>query len=497
MATYYVRKTGNNGNAGTSAGAAWLTVTKAVQTVTSGDTVYVGAGVYRETVQITVTPASAVTMIADVDGANTGDIGEVRITGYTTNDKTAATSTAVLDLNSKGWFIWKYFVFQSGAGRIVSNTGSGICVNSQFIDCTFINLGLSNNSINLTTSVQDTAPNWLIDRCRFIHNGTTNDCIYLDVITPTAADLSTGIIIRNSVFLFCGNNGGIGTVSVVYFNPSLGAGGSGGSFFPGDVQFYNNTVFGGYNCLATGSNAATSIPMRAYNNFVCTDQNAFNANTTGQIVEDFNMVYTNVANTNVTTGTNTKGTAYAPLVHIGQELQQGKLLRPMFMPTEDSPFLGYGNHTTYTSGVDILNRIRPAGGGTTWASSGKAVGAYERHDFGAKEVSVIDAATGAIKWRGPGDQRLYIPVNAASTSISIKNRYDSSYGGGTKPTFRLETNNEIGVTTQATTTTGAANTYNTMTLPSFTPTGKGWVIVTMESYAAGTGLVYWDTLSVQ
>ena len=46
MTTYYVRATGSDGAAGTSAGTAWLTIGKALGAagIASGDTVYVGAG---------------------------------------------------------------------------------------------------------------------------------------------------------------------------------------------------------------------------------------------------------------------------------------------------------------------------------------------------------------------------------------------------------------------------------------------------------------------
>ena len=46
--TYYVATTGNNGNAGTSTGSAWATLTYAMggsSPVTAGDTVYVNAGI--------------------------------------------------------------------------------------------------------------------------------------------------------------------------------------------------------------------------------------------------------------------------------------------------------------------------------------------------------------------------------------------------------------------------------------------------------------------
>ena len=489
MATYYVRKTGNNVNAGTSSGSAWATVTKALQTATSGDTVYVGAGVYRETLQITSTTAiSAVNIIADVDGKNTGDVGEVRITAYTTDDKTSPSSTSLLDLNSKPYFVFKQFVFVGGSAILISNTGSGLCQNTQFIDCTFIHLNNSYKLANLATTTTDTAPNWLFDRCRFFHQGNSSDCIYLDVPQGSVADLNTNIIIRNCLFVRAG------TGAAVNFNPSA-SGGSGATFNTGGVQFYNNTVIGGATGLNVGSNASTSNTCKAYGNFIVTGTYGLLSNPFFAIIEDYNLIYSPTTTSNVSTGFNSQNTNYSALVHIGQELQQGKLTRPMFMPTADSPLLGFGNDATYTSGADILNRLRPSGGGPTWSSANKATGCYERHDFAIKESTTVDAGT-AIKMTGPGDHRIIIPVNAASTTISIKVQRDTNYGAGTKPTLRLEANGEIGVATQAVADTGSASTYNTLTLSAFTPTAKGWVTITLESYAAGNGNVYWDTLTV-
>ena len=61
MTTYYVRTTGNNASAGTSPATAWATLTKALGAsgIASGDTVYVGAGTYRETVTVAMTSPTA------------------------------------------------------------------------------------------------------------------------------------------------------------------------------------------------------------------------------------------------------------------------------------------------------------------------------------------------------------------------------------------------------------------------------------------------------
>ena len=48
--TYYVRVSGDDGDDGLSPAAAWATIGKALGAsgISSGDTVYIGAGVYRE-----------------------------------------------------------------------------------------------------------------------------------------------------------------------------------------------------------------------------------------------------------------------------------------------------------------------------------------------------------------------------------------------------------------------------------------------------------------
>ncbi len=81
-ANFYVRKSGNDGNSGTSPGTAWLTINKAALLVGPGDTVYVGAGVYNEQVapKRNGTTSNPIRYIADTTGSQTGDAGTVEIT---------------------------------------------------------------------------------------------------------------------------------------------------------------------------------------------------------------------------------------------------------------------------------------------------------------------------------------------------------------------------------------------------------------------------------
>jgi chitinase len=65
---YYVAKTGSNSNAGTSPSSAWLTISYAATHVAAGDTVYVGAGTYNESVPITTSGSASAPIIFDGQG---------------------------------------------------------------------------------------------------------------------------------------------------------------------------------------------------------------------------------------------------------------------------------------------------------------------------------------------------------------------------------------------------------------------------------------------
>ena len=92
MATYFVRKSGLDSNDGLSAGAAFLTIDKAASTVAAADTVYVGAGTYRELVTLDTagTSGNQITYVADVDGSQTGDAGLVIISAFDDDQANAA-----------------------------------------------------------------------------------------------------------------------------------------------------------------------------------------------------------------------------------------------------------------------------------------------------------------------------------------------------------------------------------------------------------------------
>jgi len=126
-----------------------------------------------------------------------------------------------------------------------------------------------------------------------------------------------------------------------------------------------------------------------------------------------------------------------------------------------------------------------------------AGGAYERHDTAQKETTITDASGVAVKIVGKGSHDFQIPVNAASTVITVRVRYDTAHGATNKPQAILLANGEIGVTTETKTATGAAGSFETLTFSAQTPTAKGVVTVRLVSRSdVANGIAYFDTFTV-
>lgn len=129
----------------------------------------------------------------------------------------------------------------------------------------------------------------------------------------------------------------------------------------------------------------------------------------------------------------------------------------------------------------------------------RLAGAMERHDTALAETTLTDA--GGIAWQIPGwgDQTLRIPVDATATTISIKCSFDTDHGNTNKPTLSIVAAPELGVSAQTVTALGTAGsgTFETLTLSTFTPTGKGWVEIRVAARSnLPTGRAVFDTVSV-
>lgn len=497
MTNYFVRTDGNDGNTGTSSGTggAWLTIGKALGAagIASGDTVYIAPGVYREAVTVNMTSATVETfVIGDVAASQFSDLqgGDVIWTAYTTNDKTNPTASAALIVNTRDHLTFRDLMFIGGdASPSCVNIASG-STDLTFTRCAFF-LGRGGQVITGTALV-DVASNWIWESCLFA-GGFSQDVIRVTLPTSTTADYDAEIIISNCLLI-----GGSG-IDVL----ASGA----NAFKGGGVKVYNSTLafMAGAAALTTGSaNIATSAGNQCefYNSYIYTTSVGLNANTLGQIVEDYNYIVSSTARTNVTAGANSQASGasavapYANLFHIGQERLYGQYQRSFLSPMLRSPLLGFGNDASIgVQTTDFYGLPRPSGPARTWANALKAVGYSERGNTASRESTTVRSGTYAMKLLGPSVDDVEIPVPATSTTVTVYARYDSAYGGGTLPRMRVMANGECGVSEATATMVAAADTWEQLSL-NFTPTRTGIVTVRFMSDGDGDGSAYFDDFAV-
>jgi hypothetical protein len=350
VTNYFIRKTGNDGNAGTSAGAAWLTLSKALGAagIASGDTVYIGAGTYRETVTVAMTTAVAETrIIGDVNGINTGDAGEVIWTAYTTNDTTAPAATALLTLAGRDFLTFEDTTFVGGnTDPSVIDAYTAHSRSITFRRCVMLPGTAAGPLIGFVSTANE-ASTWVIEQCSFLQSYSY--AMLFSLTTSASADYDSNIQIRNCVVYGGGDQ----------FLHVLGGGGN--SFKGGGVDIINCTILCGEILRVSNANISTSIPCTVYNS-ICVNgtANALVANTSGQIIENYNILVAPTPRSNVTAGANSiANLSRATIMDIGQSwLVARRNPRVIGTPSTSSPLLAYGDKAVAPS-TDFHAKTRP------------------------------------------------------------------------------------------------------------------------------------------
>jgi len=373
VATYYVRKSGSDSNAGTSAGAAWATIGKALGAsgIAAGDTVYIGAGIYRETVTVAMTTSGSTTsVIGDVTGAFTGDAGDVVVTPATSDWATVASNT--LACTSKANLAFSnivFYVFQSGG--LIGASGS-LTQGLTFTDCAFFAAG-NVSPVSFTVTV-DQALNWLFDRCLIASPSTTFAA--LTAPTSATADYDIGVTFKNCASI---------ASTLVTLSTSGAASGK-----PWGLRIVNVSVLSATGrLLTTNSGASTTNPCTVTNSYAQGTSTAVNANASGQITEQDCIIPG--GRTNVTAGTRSTSVVIGPLLELGQARKAGRRARAYAEPQNLSAMLGWGG--TAVPSTDINGLPRPCGTMVFGASGTATAGA-------AKTITDSGATWGTNQYTG-------------------------------------------------------------------------------------------------
>lgn len=284
MATFYVRKSGNDANAGTSAGAAKLTIQAAVNLATSaGDIVYVGAGSYREMVTLAASGSSGnpIQIIGDYSGAQTGDAGVVRITG--SNDDITATRASCVAGVGKSFITLRLLTFDIASGGLVKFTESG---GADFSDITVTQCHFQGNGATVAGLLiqNNTAAkkfsNVTVSNCLFF--GSRDHGVRFDVATENNTSATT---ITNCIFMgqggrgiYCGNAGGITVRNCLFLS----------------------TGYGGFDLPGTGTATAT-VNNCVFMYCAISTSAAIRAQTAATITENYNTFFGNAADRSAVT----------------------------------------------------------------------------------------------------------------------------------------------------------------------------------------------------
>ncbi len=370
MAVYHVTPGGSDGNSG-APGSAWRTVNKvfgAGSPVAGGDVVIFGGGFhYREVNTMGFTsPTSEVRIIADYTGQYTGYAGDVWLSGFLTDDKTAPSTSPVLTFNQRRFLTFEDIDFIGGPSTLAScvqmaATTGGHTHQVKFKRCRFVAAGGGANrcvDLHCQFGVNSAVE---FDDCYFHgYPGFNSGHVFLGVVSGAGADYDCGVIMRR-----CVSHGHFVRV---------GLDGGASSHFGGGVQILSSDVHGG-TLLSVGASVATSIPCVAYNNKIVHGGPSAGlvANGSGQILEDYNLFWGTTPRTLVSAGSNSRSNSYAPLFELGGiEMRRGRVLRPFGEPMAGSPLLEYGDNGGAPA-TDALGRVSPYGGAAL-----RANGALER-----------------------------------------------------------------------------------------------------------------------
>lgn len=379
MATYYVRPDGNNSNAGTgpAANQAWQTLARIVQAgtaFTSGDTVYIAPGTYRQNITTTATYTSPTYFTGDPTASQFPGVtpGMVRITNFLTSDNSAATNQLLWGGVTFDYINISNIYFDHSTlngGIYYSGTGN----NSSIRNCIFSGNGNSGAGLGTPAIRLTSVKNITIENCIIMRS-------YVGLYMTTTTDTNTNVVIRNC----CVNN--IGT-SGIWVNQFTGGG----------VNVTNGLFLGvgGSSVYLQGAGNATTM-SNVTNNIFYQCGGSVQGGSSTNISENYNRRINSGGNTTVPTGAFTV-TDGAPQFDFGHSSLFGLAVQKPFSSITGSVNVGAGL-STYASTTDLYGQTWSAGAslpdiGCAAAVQASGTSYYYPTDRNASTITIAPGST--------------------------------------------------------------------------------------------------------
>jgi hypothetical protein len=446
--------------------------------IPSGSTIAIGAGVwYGPGASALILPGNTYNFVADTTGQYTTDAGEVILSGFGGGSKTTPTQTTYLiyiSATSNCTFTGFTIIGGSGSPSCYYNAIGGI-TGTTFTDCVFNGLASGNPLVQLANTNTLLGISHTFDRCVFIGRpSTTSSVITISLANTTlgSADYNAGILFRNCLVQSFGATGA--AIAVTSSGNTTYRGGG--------VNVVNSTIMGpDYGFWNQGTTLSTTVPNTVSNSLVISSLYGLYGGTTQPTDGGYNVIY---STSSATPGTGTIINTIEPRLEVGQSTKLTGITKPYMTPSSGSPLLGFGSTGTPPT-VDFLSRPKPSGGG----SGSNATGYLEIHDFAIQDTTTYPTGyTSSAKLVGPGDQYLFLPVDATATTISLQVYQGSGYTGTNYATATIVANPELGITAQTVTATSTKSAWQTLTFSSITPSKQGFITLQVTSYdTSGTG----------
>lgn len=356
-ATYYVRTTGSDSNAGNSAKKAFRTITKALSVAKNNDVIWVGAGTYSEQINPTSNGTSAkkpLRLFGDPSGKKTGDAGAIIVT---------RSGSVVADI-SRNYFSIRDLTISGGTDGVRWSGTGGILQNVVVRDCSDDALELSSGTLTATNVTLNNAGDCGIalsgGATLTFNTGFISDCTGQGILSTSSTATATVNRTRINNQLGRGVDMTAGNVTlrncVVYDNTSGNIRADGTSASVLRVQY----------CTLVGGAAAIEVRgiTTTVQNVIMSDSGSgihrLGASPATTLTHSNNL-YWNLS-------TNISGWSVGPT---------DVTANPSFMDPSNKDFNIGGASAAYNRGVNIsgvtvdyLNRSRPALGGYD-------IGAYE------------------------------------------------------------------------------------------------------------------------